>query len=58
MTASIILMAALLKKYSIAPTFKNAVVSLRSKKKNICYLELADIYLQVMKSIFLIIPNY
>ena len=46
------------KKHSVAPTFKNAVVSLRSKKKNVCYLELGDIYLQVMKSIFLILPNY
>ena len=32
---------------TVAPTFKNAVVSLRSKKKNVCYLELGDIYLQL-----------
>ena len=28
------------------------------KKKEVCHLELADVYLEVMKSIRLILPNY
>ena len=48
-------MAALLKKHWIVSTFKKAGVSLKEKK--VCHLELADIYLQVMKSIYFISPN-
>ena len=59
MAAFVILMDAdgcFTKKHSIVPTFKNAVsVSQESPLKS---LKLADIYLQVMKSIYLILPNY
>ena len=54
------LMAALLTKHSVVSTFKKTDVSFRStlKEKELCYLELAGIFFQVMKSICLILPNY
>ena len=53
-------MAALLKKHWIVSTFKKAGVSLKEsfvERKKVCHLELADIYLQVVKSIYFISPN-
>ena len=55
MAASIILMAAngcFTKKIFGCSNVKKTVV------KEVCHLELEDIYLQVMKSICLILPNY
>ena len=65
MAGSVILMAANGCKHSFAPGLfqrlkRQVLVSEVSslKEKEVFYLILADIYLQVMKSICIILPNY
>ena len=52
-------MAPLLKKYSIVQMFKKASFQKKVplKEKEVCHLELSVIYLDVMKSICLILLN-